>query len=155
MNAGDILIKYHPHSGKVTRILSPEEFKESLGDYLEPMDQPDDEPWRLFRSREDFEFADLVHDAALNRTQIERLMKFVQHCQDTPGSFTLRSYNDLKCSLEDASEYITLCSILLTNVQTPDPQFTRHKIEREFEGQKKIIRHLVPSSVGLGDGPPH
>ena len=25
----------------------------------------------------------------------------------------------------------------MTNIQTPDPQFTRHKIEREFEGQKK------------------
>ena len=84
MNAGNILIEYHPHSGKITRILSPEEFKESLGDYLEPMDQPDDEPWRPFRSREDFEFADLVHDAALNQTQIEWLMKFVQHCQDMP-----------------------------------------------------------------------
>lgn len=112
MNAGDILIEYHPHSGKVTRILSPEEFKESLGDRSEPTDQPDDEPWRPFRSREDFEFADFVHDAALNRTQIEWLMKFVQHCQDTPGSFTLRNYNDLKSLLEDASKLLTPVSTL-------------------------------------------
>ena len=78
LNAGDIVIEYHPHSKRDTRILSPEEFKASLSDDLEPTKPPDDEPWRPFHSREDFEFAELVRDAALNQTQIDRLIKLVQ-----------------------------------------------------------------------------
>ena len=77
-NTGDIVIEYHPHSERDTRVLSPEEFKASLSDDSEPTKPPDDEPWRPFHSREDFEFAELVRDAALNRTQIDRLIKLVQ-----------------------------------------------------------------------------
>ena len=107
LNAGDIVIEYHPHSERDTRILSPEEFKASLSDDSEPAKPPDDEPWRPFHSREDFEFAELVRDAALNRTQIDRLIKLVQHYQDTPGSFAFRGYDDLKTSLENASKLLT------------------------------------------------
>ena len=63
--AGDIIIEYHPHSKKATRILSSEEFKASLSDDSEPTEPQDDKPWLPFRSREDFEFAELVNDATL------------------------------------------------------------------------------------------
>lgn len=106
-NAGDIVIEYHPHSGKDNRILSPEEFKGSSNDDLEPMEIPDDEPWRPFHSREDYEFAELVHDASLNRTQIDKFIKFIRRCQETPGSFTFRNHGDLKDSLDDASRLLT------------------------------------------------
>jgi len=106
-NVGDITIEYHPRSGRNTRVLSSEEFKEGLSDRSEPTEPPDTEPWRPFRSREDYEFAELAHDAALNRTHTERLIKLLQRCQDSPGSFTLRNYNDLKDSLESASKLLT------------------------------------------------
>ena len=98
LNASDIMIEYHPHSERDTCILSPKEFKASLSNDLEPTKPPDNEPWRPFHSREDFEFAELVRDAALNWTQIDRLIKLVQHYQDPPGSFTFRGYNDLNSS---------------------------------------------------------
>ena len=63
-NAGDIVIEYHPHSERDTRILSPEEFKASLSDNSEPAKPPDDEPRQPFHSREDFEFAELVRDVS-------------------------------------------------------------------------------------------
>ena len=103
---GDIVIEYHPHSKKGTRIVSVEEFKASLSDDSEPTAPPDDKPWRPFQSREDFEFAELVHDAALNRPQIERLIKLIQRCQDAPGAFTFRNYGDLKNSLDSASKLL-------------------------------------------------
>ena len=112
-NAGDIMIEYHPHSGRDARVLSSEEYKETLSDRSEPTEPPDIEPWRPFRSREDYEFAELVHDAALNRTHTERLIKLLQRCQDSPGSFTLRGYNDLKDSLESASKMLTPVSTSL------------------------------------------
>ena len=115
-NVGDIVIEYHPRSGRDTQILSPGEFKESLSDRSEPTELPDDEPWRPFRSREDYEFAELVHDAALNRTQTERLIKLLRRCQDSPGSFTLQNYNDLKNLLESASKLLTPVTISSSSI---------------------------------------
>jgi len=108
-NVGDILIEYHPHSGKGSRILSPEEFKATLSDRLaEPTEPPDDEPWRPFRSRDDFEFAEFVHDTALNQSQIDQLIKFIRRQDESgSGSFTLQNYNDLKDVLERASKLLT------------------------------------------------
>lgn len=116
LNAGDIRIEYHPRSGKDACILSHEEFKQSLKDHLEPMELPDDEPWSPFHSREDFEFADLVHDAALNRPQIERFIKLIRRCQDAPGSFTFQKYGDLKDSLDNASKLLTPVVTLLPHI---------------------------------------
>ena len=115
-NVGDIAIEYHPHSQKDTRILKTEEFKESLSGHSEPTEPLDDKPWCPFRSREDYEFAELVHDATLNRAQIERFIKLLQCCQDFLGSFTLDNYNDLKHSLEDASKLLTPVIIPLPSV---------------------------------------
>lgn len=114
--AGDIVIEYHPHSKRERQILSSEEFKTSLTGNSEPTEPPDDEPWRPFHSREDFEFAELVHDASLNRSQIEKLIKLFQRCQDSPGSFTFHNYNDLKGALESASKLLTPVTIYLPPV---------------------------------------
>ena len=117
LNAGDIVIEYHPHSERDTCILSPEEFKASLSYDSEPTKPPDDEPWRPFHSREDFKFAELVCNAALNQTQIDRLIKLVQCYQDTgPGSFTFCGYDDLKTLLENASKLLTPVTILPSSV---------------------------------------
>jgi len=108
---GDIVIEYHPHSERPDRIVSSEEFKGMFNDQPDPTARPDDEPWRPFSTREDFDFAELVHDAKLNQKQIERLIELFNRCQKQPGSFTIRKYSDLKRSLENASR-------LLTNVTT-------------------------------------
>jgi len=114
--AGNIVIEYHPHSKKGTRVLSVEEFRASLSDESEPTAPPDNEPWRPFQSREDFEFAELVHNAALNRSQIERFMKLIQRCQDAPGAFTFHNYNELKGSLDSASKLLTPVTIHLVPI---------------------------------------
>jgi len=105
--AGDITIEYHPQSGRATRVLSAEEYKASLTDRSDPTSPPDDTPWLPFHSREDFEFAELVHDTALNQPQIEKLIKLFQRCQEAPGSLTFRNYKDLRESLEKASMMLT------------------------------------------------
>jgi len=110
------VIEYHPHSKKRTRVISAEEFKASLSGNSEPTTPPDDKPWRPFQSREDFEFAELVHDAALNRPQIERLIKLIQRCQNAPGAFTFHNYNELKGSLDSASKLLTPVTIYLVPI---------------------------------------
>ena len=104
---GDIAIEYHPHSGRRTRVVSAEEFKETLNNQPDPTILPDDEPWLPFSSREDFDFVELVHDAKLNQKQTERLINLINHCQTPPGSFTLHNYNDLRSSLKHASKLLT------------------------------------------------
>jgi hypothetical protein len=105
----DIVIEHHPHSKKGTTVLSPEEFKAFLRDDAGPTEQPDDEPWRPFRSRKDFEFAELLRDGAINRSQTERWIKYTQSCQvdDGTGPFTIKNCNDLKKSLQSASKLLT------------------------------------------------
>lgn len=79
----------------------------SLTDKSEPTEPPDNEPWRPFNSRTDFEFAEFVHGTALNRTQIDKLIGIIRRCQDAPNSFTFKNHKDLKGSLEDASKLLT------------------------------------------------
>ena len=110
-NVGDIVIEYHPRSGRDTQILSPNKFKESLSNHSEPTEPPDDEPWHPFCSREDYKFAELMHNAVLNQTQTKWLIKLLWHCQDSLGSFMLQNYNDLKNLLESARKLLTPVTI--------------------------------------------
>jgi len=105
-NDGDIKIEYHPHSGKGTRILSPDEYRESLDNGSEPT-PPSDEPWLPFCSREDFEFTEFVHDAALNQKQINRLIKLIRTCQKEPSRFTFNNFKDMRAALDDAGKLLT------------------------------------------------
>ena len=71
------------------------------------MGLPDEEPWLPFQSREEFEFAEIVHDAAMNQGQINALIKLIHNCQAKPGSFTLGSCDELKSYWETASKLLT------------------------------------------------
>ena len=97
-----------------------EEFKKGMNE-AEQLDPPDEEPWLPFRSREDFEFAEIVHDAAMNQPQIDTLIKFVHRCQEDPGKFTLRSSQDLRKSWEDASALLTGVSVLYIHFPRTHP----------------------------------
>ena len=101
------MIEYHPHSERPARILTPEEFKGVSDHNPDPTAPPDDEPWRPFSTREDFDFAELAHDTKLNQKQIERLIDIFNRCQKSPGPFTIRKHSDLKYSLEEASKLLT------------------------------------------------
>jgi len=142
--AGDIIIEYHPHSKRATCTLSSKEFKASLSDNSGPMEPPDNQLWLLFCSREDFEFAELVHDASLNWPQIEKLIKLIQHCQSVLGSLTFHKYSNLKDSLKDASRILTPRNYLfspclnLTSIYTAfNLQFQCYSVNRKFEGEEK------------------
>ena len=87
-----------------------------LSDDLEPTEPQDNKSWLPFHSREDFEFAELMNDATLNKTQVKRLIKLIRCCQDVPGSFTIKNYNELKGSLENASKLLTPVTIHSTPV---------------------------------------
>jgi len=109
--AGDILIKYHPTARRVSAPSAPKSSRSSWAAVRTPQNHWMREPWRPFSSREDFEFAELVHDAALTRAQTETLIALIQRCQNSPGPFTLRGYKDLKEAWDNASKLLTRASI--------------------------------------------
>ena len=111
LQPGDIQITYHPHSKKDVKIMKPEEFKQGMNQ-ASSMGPPDEEPWLPFHSRQDFEFAEIVHGAAMNQSQIKALIKLIHHCQENPGSFTLKDYDEVKKSWERASNLLTGVSII-------------------------------------------
>ena len=106
-------MEYHPNSEKDPRTLSPDEFKDSFTHQPGPTGPLDDEPWCPFSSKEDFEFAELVHESKLNQKQIERMIKLIQRCQQAPGSFTLNSYKDLHRALADTTKLLTNVNIFI------------------------------------------
>ena len=56
-----------------------------------------------FRSRADFEFAELALEAALNRKQTERLISIINKCLSGKDAFTFKDQADLDSTWERAS----------------------------------------------------
>ncbi|KAF9455950.1 hypothetical protein BDZ94DRAFT_1353726 [Collybia nuda] len=71
----------------------------------------DEQPWKPFRSRADFEFAEFALDACLNERQTNSLIALFQSCIQS-GEFSLKSHTEI-CEIWDyASTKSTLvCSV--------------------------------------------
>ena len=52
-------------------------------------------PWEPFGSYSKFEFAEVTLNAALNKKQIEKLLKIIQRCIKEEDGFDLKSHKDL------------------------------------------------------------
>ncbi|KAF8195254.1 hypothetical protein K438DRAFT_1906569 [Mycena galopus ATCC 62051] len=64
-------------------------------------------PWAPFRTRLDFEIAEFVQDAMLNKNQINVLLSLIQRCSKNPEGWTLQNQADLKKQWTFASEICT------------------------------------------------
>jgi hypothetical protein len=103
----DIKTEFHPHSGLPTKI-------EHFGDYKgqttsAPIPPRDKSPWLPFRSRADFELAEIALKAALNKDLTNALIDLIHRCIREKESFTLRNHSDI-------SELWQLASIKVTKV---------------------------------------
>lgn len=98
---GHVRTQYHPHSHRAPKI-------QTFGEYMEdspPLVTPEEEPWKPFRSRLDFEVAEVVLEAALNRSQTDRLIKLIHRaaeCNDY-DPFTLKNAGNLNEMWDHAS----------------------------------------------------
>jgi hypothetical protein len=106
----DIKVVHHPHSGITQRIFrfddycGAESFKTDeikgcglSGDDLE-------RPWRPFRTRLDFEIAEVMLDAHMNTPQTERMISLIHEAILHPDSFTLANAGDLSAVWDVARE---------------------------------------------------
>jgi hypothetical protein len=67
-----------------------------------PTPETSDAPWKPFRSLSEFEFTEVVLEAALNKNQVDELLKIVHRCIKGEDSFNLQSHNDLTSVWKDA-----------------------------------------------------
>lgn len=73
----DIKVEYHPRSGRQPQFFSFDEYKSNFQD-LDSVDIPvDPEPWKPFRSRLDFELAELILDTHMNKNQTNELISLI------------------------------------------------------------------------------
>ncbi|KAF9462181.1 hypothetical protein BDZ94DRAFT_1368680 [Collybia nuda] len=98
---GDVKTEYHPHSQIGTKMQSFEEYISSCP----PPVEPDIEPWLPFKSRLDFEIAEVMLEAALNRSQKDRLIKLIHRAvENSPHDpFTLENGKGLDDMWDSAS----------------------------------------------------
>ena len=97
----------HPHSGITTTVESWHDYKANLQKNERAYIPVDNEPWRPFASRIDFEFAEFTANAHLSRPQVDDLLKIVHRIASGGSGFTLQSYTDLDNVWEKASHIHT------------------------------------------------
>ncbi|THH15034.1 hypothetical protein EUX98_g9526 [Antrodiella citrinella] len=101
----DIKVEFHPNSQRPTKHYCFEDYGHHTP--LEPQLEADERPWRPFRSRGDFEFAEITLQAGLNNPQTDALIKLINRIIEGESKFTLRSHSELKRTWEDAADLHT------------------------------------------------
>ncbi|EGO23558.1 hypothetical protein SERLADRAFT_438878 [Serpula lacrymans var. lacrymans S7.9] len=121
----DIKTEYHPTSGRTAKVDHFSDFKRGFSGKARIKNSC---PWQPFKSRVDFEFAEVALEAALNKDQINRLVKVIHQSIQDPGSFTLKDQSDLYETWKIASHALTPFEKTVINVpyQGKDHSFDVH-----------------------------
>jgi hypothetical protein len=99
----DIKIVYHPRCGKPDEIFHLEDYNSSLP---RPTNIPTEEkPWRPFRTRIDFEIAELILATHMNKDQTTNFLKLLHEIAADPKCFTIANKKDLDNAWEGARSY--------------------------------------------------
>lgn len=91
----DIKVEYHKASGRSPEIYAFEDFTRD-----EPEADPQllglsEEPWKPFSSRLDFEFAELTHEAHMNKGQVSKLLEIIRSITGDKDKFTFKTVDDV------------------------------------------------------------
>ncbi|KAI0700322.1 hypothetical protein BC835DRAFT_1304172 [Cytidiella melzeri] len=119
----NIKVEYHKSSRRPTHIYSFENFKRN--ERTVDLDLLTPEPWKPFKTRLDFEVAEVIHEAKLNSKLTDRLLKAVHKILQKPCDFTLDSSADLNRYWQSAKMYY--------------PSFTAEEITIPYKGQLKTF----------------
>lgn len=136
---GDIRIEYHPSSGRKPEVFAFEEFTRAVQENTYPADP---EPWAPFKTREDFEFAELARETGMTKGQINALIRLFHQCiENGKDSFTLSGYNEMHETLKVASERLPkVCCMFFAHFIFPDlttPQFEKKPVSADYKGQSQ------------------
>lgn len=88
----DIKVEYH-YSAATPGVIYP--FDSFVRDMAEDEAEPVGQPWAPFDSRADFEFAELAHEAHLNKRQVKQLLKLINKLVFKRDRLTFKSPKDV------------------------------------------------------------
>lgn len=96
-----VSIHFHPSADKPHKTIPinkyfPLTYEKESDKPSVPPKEVDREPWAPFRTRLDFEVAELALSTHMNRGQINTLLSLLEKCAEAPKSLTLRSATDLE-----------------------------------------------------------
>ncbi|KAG1776116.1 hypothetical protein EV702DRAFT_1180116 [Suillus placidus] len=96
--------EYHPNSGRATSIETFSTFGRKQDQRLPIVDE---EPWQPFSCCADFEFAELAHNAALNKDHTDELLRLIWRIADGQAKLTFKSHHDVSSAWDRAAGQMT------------------------------------------------
>jgi hypothetical protein len=107
----DIRKDFHGKSGRPSEFSTFEDYYEKTynqsNSHVPTTPETSDTPWKPFGSYSEFEFAEVALEAALNKRQIDKLIKIIQRCVKKDDDFGLESHNDLTSAWKDAAAMVS------------------------------------------------
>jgi hypothetical protein len=111
-----IKTEYHPHANKSPKVVKFEEYREYNSQRHRPTPRNPTKPWIPFRTHAEFEFAEIALDAALNKRQVDALLKLFRRCVGGEDTLGLKDHAELTHMWELASVLHTrVCSSVCPN----------------------------------------
>jgi hypothetical protein len=107
----DIKIEYHPSSGLSAQVFHFDDYKSGDPSTAQVSPLANNEPWKPFRSRLDFEFAEVALQAALNKEQTDTLIRLMHSVHQGHDLFTLSSHGELTEIWGEASKAYFVTSV--------------------------------------------
>ncbi|KAG1841300.1 hypothetical protein DFJ58DRAFT_718174 [Suillus subalutaceus] len=96
--------EYHPKSGRATTIETFSTFGRKQDQWLPIIDE---EPWQPFSCHADFEFAELAHNAALNKDHTDELLQLIWRIAEGHAKLTFKSHRDVSSAWDRAASQMT------------------------------------------------
>ncbi|KAG2344656.1 hypothetical protein BDR05DRAFT_975422 [Suillus weaverae] len=119
----DIQVQYHPNSQHPTQVFHFKDYGRGPGaPTVVPLVEP--EPWYPFRTRIDFEVAELVLEAALTHQQMDWLFNLIRRTKSE--QFTLQNCKDVRDTWDAASFKLT--------------PFVKEEVVVPFQGDNKTFQ---------------
>ncbi|KAG2136839.1 hypothetical protein BD769DRAFT_1626893 [Suillus cothurnatus] len=94
-----------PYYGIKAKVYSFDNFERRAADFLVP--PPDSQPWSPFKSRLEFEIAEIMLEVGFNNQQTDRLVKLCHRCAVGKEKLTFKNHKDIHNMWEAASHRIT------------------------------------------------
>ena len=114
-----IRTEYHPHTKKLPKVVKFEDYREYHSQRQRPTPRNPTRPWTPFRTRAEFEFAEIALDAALNKRQVDALLKLFRRCVAGEDMLGLKDHAELTEMWELASVLHTrVCSSMCPNCKS-------------------------------------
>jgi hypothetical protein len=104
--------EYHPNSECTPAIEIFYAFEHSIEAEARSPPIADDEPWQSFTCRVDLEFAELVHQAALNKDQTNKMLQLIWQIAEGHAKFTFKTHTEVSKAWDQAATQMMSVSYL-------------------------------------------